>query len=972
MTEAERLLETKKSIEAFLRETDRRLSEERISEEERDALLYDRLSGHDPSILLSRLDMKIGEAKKGEKKRTTLKQSAPSIILAVLLLLGLGLASLTATLTPTGLVSLEPLHGTESIAKNFTSNGSISFQKEQLVTVQMSGTIHGKARVLLKLIDGTTKLIAELEGNNDFSETCEETCSFNGSSTRIIVEVQEGGVYIDNIKYERAGISQQHEIPDLNIYGSYKLDLSQYFENSLSYAIETEIPYQENDTEFTLLPNDTGTFEATAYAVGLEGTLTQKFKITVHSAVNSPVVIEQKPPSITYAQLPAVINEPVTWKVHVQSSNANERIFVPIHGKATDVVVTRSDTGQPIKDVLINSTNQTIEGYNNKQAIEDVDAQMLALVNQMKQLGPGQTSDLSDRIQELEQKKKDLASGKARITGRVALSGESNGFLSRIISSFFQKITGNVVGSGIIFHLAKDAYNPGEQITFTIAPNDAEASIYLAGPGYTGYLASRNFSTNSTGEYNAVALITSGTQLSRLELNFRVEHNATSTGSLTEEEAIENHPTIEENITENKTVTTTLPDGPNLGIPLVLSIPSAQSIDISYSTPAPRTTETPTTSGVDIAVETEYTYDNTTFQVTLPTARSVRVKDNSGNNVQVSSTEHDNRTVITWVSEVHNNDYYSIYTSGVSAPLFIEGNTLKATLDGSGSLDITAYPASALIKQVECGNSTLTNNSTNSSHIDNVSCDQTLRILIDSDKPYAVYLEFEGTTATSYSGNIDNAMSLSMRRARDYLLGYTNLDAGTLYALKLANEKMQDPEISAKVNSIAATYHGAYEPFRALFLNETINVSALSASAWNLQYNNNFIPILSCSPGRLDQKVFNRIQTMHENDTYGYDTLHQLLSIIWIKQRNCYDSTTTRIALDEATALVLKLTPPDSDIFMEKQALLQVAGNTLTSKMAEQILSMQASNGAFGTDIVEGGSPHTTALALWALADSRT
>ncbi|MBZ9578468.1 hypothetical protein KJA14_01310 [Patescibacteria group bacterium] len=120
--------------------------------------------------------------------------------------------------------------------------------------------------------------------------------------------------------------------------------------------------------------------------------------------------------------------------------------------------------------------------------------------------------------------------------------------------------------------------------------------------------------------------------------------------------------------------------------------------------------------------------------------------------------------------------------------------------------------------------------------------------------------------------------------------------------------------------------------------------------------------------------VLEDINQIERDDSYS--SAHLLLALAIIKEKGCYDQIILNALIDE---LVEDLTiiqdkegesenlpylcnPSYLDIYAERAAIIGYAGDSIKETWVENILRCQAENGSWFD------SPHTTSLALWAIA----
>jgi hypothetical protein len=163
-------------------------------------------------------------------------------------------------------------------------------------------------------------------------------------------------------------------------------------------------------------------------------------------------------------------------------------------------------------------------------------------------------------------------------------------------------------------------------------------------------------------------------------------------------------------------------------------------------------------------------------------------------------------------------------------------------------------------------------------------------------------------------------------------------------------------------------FNTPFEPYASLVYGDLLNLSDLSNDTWQMKYNDNFIPIITCEQGKLSQDVLDRIDALRVNDTNGYSTLHGLLAAIWIKEKGCVSDGIAQEIINEQIAHAEKVTPKSQDILVEKYAFIAAAKGALPEEDIKRIIGMQSTTGGFGTDMNPEGHPHTTSLALWALS----
>jgi hypothetical protein len=135
------------------------------------------------------------------------------------------------------------------------------------------------------------------------------------------------------------------------------------------------------------------------------------------------------------------------------------------------------------------------------------------------------------------------------------------------------------------------------------------------------------------------------------------------------------------------------------------------------------------------------------------------------------------------------------------------------------------------------------------------------------------------------------------------------------------------------------------------------------------------LPVVYCDVHEISTTTKESLLTLLKNGEY--ETTHGFLALLWLEERNCNDVVQ---ADKEAVAKIirqeLQSTYEFGDLYAEQVAFLQYGGydHFVTDKKIENIIASQSANGGWrtkqGSDFFgKEENSHTTALAVWALAE---
>lgn len=118
------------------------------------------------------------------------------------------------------------------------------------------------------------------------------------------------------------------------------------------------------------------------------------------------------------------------------------------------------------------------------------------------------------------------------------------------------------------------------------------------------------------------------------------------------------------------------------------------------------------------------------------------------------------------------------------------------------------------------------------------------------------------------------------------------------------------------------------------------------------------------------KKIIEDINSIEDDN--GYYSNHKLLSLLLMKEFNCHNAVLDELIKEKSEELINiqdssqefkePIDPIELDIYLERVALIGYAGYEIKDNWIENVIDTQKQDGSWTNN------PHTTALALWALA----
>ncbi|RME58663.1 hypothetical protein D6779_06085 [Candidatus Parcubacteria bacterium] len=222
------------------------------------------------------------------------------------------------------------------------------------------------------------------------------------------------------------------------------------------------------------------------------------------------------------------------------------------------------------------------------------------------------------------------------------------------------------------------------------------------------------------------------------------------------------------------------------------------------------------------------------------------------------------------------------------------------------------------------------------------------------------------------------------RRGAAYVMSYRGLlkDPGILWALHVVNEKYcRDPQIDA---ALKRRFHKEFDSHPLYYAYERLfDESAVhdfhygDLKNWEAYFDDIILPALYCDVRRPPEDVVKKIFSMEGK--FGYWLTHHFLALLFLRDRGCLKERANEIERDIAAAaekirLEERRASLVDDVYAERIAMLLYGGfrRLVDADWIAKLVGRQRASGRWEGGIPGigiGENPHTTALAVWALAD---
>ncbi len=128
------------------------------------------------------------------------------------------------------------------------------------------------------------------------------------------------------------------------------------------------------------------------------------------------------------------------------------------------------------------------------------------------------------------------------------------------------------------------------------------------------------------------------------------------------------------------------------------------------------------------------------------------------------------------------------------------------------------------------------------------------------------------------------------------------------------------------------------------------------------------LPALYCDLHAVDEETSKKISDFSSSN--GYYLTHQFIALLIMKQNNCLDGWHKDLIPVMAEKISREINHNFSDLSVERVAFLEYGNfsNKIRTSSIENIIKNQLPSGGW-PNIKRDGSPHTTGLAIWALAE---
>lgn len=241
-------------------------------------------------------------------------------------------------------------------------------------------------------------------------------------------------------------------------------------------------------------------------------------------------------------------------------------------------------------------------------------------------------------------------------------------------------------------------------------------------------------------------------------------------------------------------------------------------------------------------------------------------------------------------------------------------------------------------------------------------------------------LFFAGGAFSQYENQ--QAVNESIQKGVEFLKSQPNYDSEIL-ALYLINEKHPELGLSTDIQLKVEKTSDFHYPIKQFVQGNVVDSAQVGENSKNAEFYSDFIGLFSCQP--LTQEWVNSIQSLNEDESaFGsYKESHALLLLHLLKKdylngRCGNNPEFEKILTDAVSFKAVQLQghleyKGNFDSWVEKVAVLGYTGFTVSQGQVDFVLSQQSGNGGWKPAAyydVNEESPHTTALAVWALLEA--
>lgn len=490
--------------------------------------------------------------------------------------------NISANITENISINVTPIvNVSENLTTNITTNISINITPEINVTENM--TINITENVSVNTTENIT--INVTPEVYTFSEACVETCLLKIANGKLIIEVTNAKLHIDELIYtkerENKPPIQTKEISDITFYDEYVLDASEYFSDPEGDFViyDTKgiaaIDVDVTGSTITFTSNNTGIYEMFLYATdGSSLVKSNVFRLGVGTEfVENITSTETVDEEIT--QYTAEIGKPVKWRKVIRTENVTDNLTIKLPDQARNINILNPSTLETVSNnkisIVQDKVRKTLPQYEKEKAIKEI----------KDKIDKATTKKQNEEVKDLEKQLKDLETEVQNlITGQVIIDIGKEG----IITKFFKALANLAGDSGITGRVIQEPIDAIlENATIIVEENTTTEEIIIE--EVVENITVEEIVENITIEDNLTEPIIniSEENLTIETISEEVLENITI--NVTEENTtlIENI-TIEENISINITENTTINVTPEINITENITINVTESEILNIST----------------------------------------------------------------------------------------------------------------------------------------------------------------------------------------------------------------------------------------------------------------------------------------------------------------------------------------------------------------------------------------------------
>lgn len=312
------------------------------------------------------------------------------------------------------------------------------------------------------VISGSADVSADFYDEISFTNVCLDTCSLpelNGTSYRLVFEVEDANLSIDNIEYiiEEETIVKGtapvlvEDIKDIVVYknGYAEMDLSTYFRDneydSLTYSVNDveDIDVIIDGSVARILPDYNFTGKVFVYFTASDEYYDASSNVFSVDVVERPLEAEDVEVSEELIKPRVEINKPVKWVKKVSSSDRVINLRINISPDALNVSVKNVRKGKKISEDKLKVDDggviKEVGEYRNEKRVEQIDKIDYRLEQKILKIAredPTATGKLSEINKEL----LELKNERNKLTGYAAVNSVEDSSVSVIIEEIVEEI----------------------------------------------------------------------------------------------------------------------------------------------------------------------------------------------------------------------------------------------------------------------------------------------------------------------------------------------------------------------------------------------------------------------------------------------------------------------------------------------------------------------------------------------------